>query len=204
MVGKEIVCFYMIYWLIMLMVFDLFLFKKVFGYGWLLMKDGKMFKLKGNVVYFEMFVECYGLDVFCYYLFCVVLFGLDGVFILEDFVFCVNYDLVNDLGNLLNCMIVMINKYCDGFVFDYVLFVILFDSELFMMVVNVVGCYYDVMEKMEFNIVLVEIWVLIFCVNKYIDEIELWVLVKDEEKKVELNSVMIYLVEFLCIVVILF
>lgn len=68
MVGKEIVCFYMIYWLIMLMVLDLLLLKKVFGYGWLLMKDGKMFKFKGNVVYFEMLVECYGLDVLCYYL----------------------------------------------------------------------------------------------------------------------------------------
>lgn len=91
----------------------------------------------------------------------------------------------------------MINKYCDGKVLVYVLKVILFDSELLIIVVNVIGKYYEVMEKMEFNMVIVEIWMLVFCVNKYIDEIVFWVLVKEEEKCNELESVMIYLVESL-------
>ncbi|MRT18664.1 class I tRNA ligase family protein, partial [Vitellibacter sp. q18] len=60
MVGKEIVRFHTIYWPIMLMALDLPLPKKVFGHGWLLMKDGKMSKSKGNVVYPEMLVERYG------------------------------------------------------------------------------------------------------------------------------------------------
>ena len=42
MVGKEIVRFHTIYWPIMLMALDLPLPKKVFGHGWLLMKDGKI------------------------------------------------------------------------------------------------------------------------------------------------------------------
>src|SRR5699024_4803564 len=46
MVGKEIVRFNTIYWPIMLMALDLPLPKKVFGHGWLLMKDGKMSKSK--------------------------------------------------------------------------------------------------------------------------------------------------------------
>ena len=68
MVGKEIVRFHTIYWPIMLMALDLPLPKKIFGHGWLLMKDGKMSKSKGNVVYPEMLVERYGLDALRYYL----------------------------------------------------------------------------------------------------------------------------------------
>lgn len=78
------------------------------------MKDGKMSKSKGNVVYPEMLVERYGLDALRYYLLRAIPFGSDGVFTPEDFVSRLNYDLANDLGNLLNRTIAMINKYCDG------------------------------------------------------------------------------------------
>ena len=50
LVGKEIVRFHTIYWPIMLMALGLPLPKKVFAHGWLLMKEGKMSKSKGNVV----------------------------------------------------------------------------------------------------------------------------------------------------------
>lgn len=127
----------------------------------------------------------------------------DGVFTPEDFVSRVNYDLANDLGNLLNRTIAMINKYCDGLVPDYASLVTPFDSELSTTAANVVGRYHDAMEKMEFNTALAEIWVLISRANKYIDETEPWVLAKDEEKKAELNSVMIHLAESLRIAAIL-
>ncbi|EOS7788768.1 methionine--tRNA ligase [Enterococcus hirae] len=203
MVGKEIVRFHTIYWPIMLMALDLPLPKKVFGHGWLLMKDGKMSKSKGNVVYPEMLVERYGLDALRYYLLRAVPFGSDGVFTPEDFVSRVNYDLANDLGNLLNRTVAMINKYCDGIVPDYASLVTPFDSELSTTAANVVGRYHDAMEKMEFNMALAEIWVLISRANKYIDETEPWVLVKDEDKKKELASVMIHLAESLRITAIL-
>lgn len=40
LIGKDILCFYVVYWLVMLMLVDLFLFECVFGYGFLI-KDGK-------------------------------------------------------------------------------------------------------------------------------------------------------------------
>ena len=48
LVGKEIVRFHTIYWPIMLMALGLPLPKKVFAHGWLLMKEGKMSKSKGQ------------------------------------------------------------------------------------------------------------------------------------------------------------
>ncbi len=203
MVGKEIVRFHTIYWPIMLMALDLPLPKKIYGHGWLLMKDGKMSKSLGNVVYPEMLVERYGLDPLRYYLLRSIPFGSDGVFTPEDFVSRVNYDLANDLGNLLNRTIAMINKYCDGVVPDYKSQVTPFDSELSTTAANVVGRFRQAMDNMEFSTALSEVWVLISRANKYIDETEPWALAKAEEKRAELNSVMVHLAESLRIVAIL-
>lgn len=203
MVGKEIVRFHTIYWPIMLMALDIPLPKKIFGHGWLLMKDGKMSKSKGNVVYPEMLVERYGLDALRYYLLRAVPFGSDGVFTPEDFVSRVNYDLANDLGNLLNRTIAMVNKYCGGMVPKYASKVTEFDSELSTTAANVIGRYHQAMEKMAFNNALAEIWTLVSRANKYIDETSPWVLAKDEEKKAELDSVMVHLAESLRIAAIL-
>jgi len=203
MVGKEIVRFHTIYWPIMLMALDLPLPKKIFGHGWLLMKDGKMSKSKGNVVYPEMLVERYSLDALRYYLLRAVPFGSDGVFTPEDFVSRLNYDLANDLGNLLNRTIAMINKYCEGIVPKYASKVTPYDSELSTTAANVVGRYHEAMDKMEFSTALSEVWTLISRANKYIDETQPWVLAKDPEKKAELVSVMVHLAESLRIVAIL-
>lgn len=203
MVGKEIVRFHAIYWPIFLMALDLPLPKQVFGHGWLLMKDGKMSKSKGNVVYPEMLVERYGLDALRYYLMRAVPFGSDGVFTPEDFVSRVNYDLANDLGNLLNRTVAMINKYCDGNIPKYASQVTDFDSELSTTAANVIGKYHKMMDGLEFNLALSEIWTLVSRANKYIDETEPWNLAKDPEKKRELDSVMVHLAESLRISAIL-
>src|SRR5699024_2999525 len=80
LMSKEIVRFHTIYWPIMLMALDLPLPKKIYSHGWILMKDGKMSKSKGNVVDPVQLVDRYGLDALRYYLLRELPFGHDGVF----------------------------------------------------------------------------------------------------------------------------
>ncbi|RLK62406.1 methionine--tRNA ligase [Atopobacter sp. AH10] len=203
MVGKEIVRFHTIYWPIMLMALGLPLPKQVFGHGWLLMKDGKMSKSKGNVIYPEDLVSRYGLDAFRYYLMREVKFGSDGVFTPEDYVSRINVDLANDLGNLLNRTVAMINKYFDGVIPVDQVGETAVDKDLEAVIQNAQSMFIEEMEKKHFSDALEHVWSIVSRANKYIDETEPWQLVKDESKTGELASVMVHLVECLRVVAIL-
>lgn len=196
-VGKDIVRFHTIYWPIFLMALDLPLPKKIFAHGFIMMKDGKMSKSKGNVVYPEMLIERYGLDATRYFLLRELPFGQDGVFSPESFVERTNFDLANDLGNLLNRTVSMMNKYFDGVIPTENLEATQFDAALKEHAENVRVRYEESMEKMQFSVVLSELWSLVSRTNKYIDETSPWVLAKEEADKDKLAAVMNNLAESL-------
>ncbi|MCE5108480.1 methionine--tRNA ligase [Staphylococcus aureus] len=195
LMAKEIVRFHSIIWPILLMALDLPLPKKVFAHGWILMKDGKMSKSKGNVVDPNILIDRYGLDATRYYLMRELPFGSDGVFTPEAFVERTNFDLANDLGNLVNRTISMINKYFDGELPAYQGPLHELDEEMEAMALETVKSYTESMESLRFSVALSTIWKFISRTNKYIDETTPWVLAKDDSQKDMLGNVMAHLVE---------
>ncbi|MBF0787466.1 MULTISPECIES: methionine--tRNA ligase [unclassified Streptococcus] len=200
LVGKDIMRFHAIYWPILLMMLDLPLPERLIAHGWFVMKDGKMSKSKGNVVYPDMLVDRYGLDSLRYYLLRSLPVGSDGTFTPEDYVGRINYELANDLGNLLNRTVAMVNKYFDGHVPAYVANVTAFDGDLASVAAASIVEYHKQMEAVDYPRVLEAVWTLIARTNKYIDETAPWMLAKEEEKRPKLASVMSHLVASLRVV----
>mgnify|MGYP001209312592 CR=1 FL=1 len=197
LVGKEIVRFHTIYWPIILMALDLPLPKKVFAHGWLLMKDEKMSKSKGNVIDPVTLINAYGLDALRYYLLREVPFGADGEFTPEQFVKRINFDLANDLGNLLNRTVAMINQYFDGVIPEYQGSTTEYEKSLLQVSKETREKFEKAMDDLQFSDALKAVWELISRANKFIDETMPWKLAKEPEKREELASVMAHLAEVL-------
>ncbi|MGT2801631.1 methionine--tRNA ligase [Streptococcus henryi] len=200
MVGKDILRFHSIYWPIILMALDLPLPNRLIAHGWFVMKDGKMSKSKGNVIYPEMLVERFGLDPLRYYLMRSLPVGSDGTFTPEDYVARINYELANDLGNLLNRTVAMINKYFGGEIPVYVENVTDFDADLAAVVADNLAAYHKNMDAVDYPRALEAVWNIISRTNKYIDETAPWVLAKEEGDKEALAAVMAHLAASLRVV----
>ncbi len=194
-VGKEIIRFHGIYWPIFLHALGLELPKKLYAHSWIVMKDGKMSKSVGNVIYPETLIERYGLDATKYYLLRLMSFAQDSMFTPEDFVERFNADLANDLGNLLNRTIGMLNKYYGGVIPTDITKNTEFDAILQEFAKEQIAKVEENMDNYHVSNAIQELWKYIARTNKYIDETAPWALAK--EGKEELKAVMFNLAEAL-------
>src|SRR5688500_5163301 len=116
LIGKEIMWFHTVYWPAMLFALGLPVPKKVFAHGWWTAEGRKMSKSLGNFIDVERLrahVGRYGLDSLRYYLLRAAPFGSDLDWKDADYHAAVN-ELANVVGNLLNLVLTMVNKYRGG------------------------------------------------------------------------------------------
>jgi methionyl-tRNA synthetase len=193
-VGKEIFKFHVIIWPAMLLALGIEIPKTVFGHGWWTVDGQKMSKSKGNVVDPVIMADKYGVDVFRYFLFREVPFGVDGDFSEKAMLERYNTELANEIGNLLNRTLTMTEKYFSGEVpdcsIDY--------TELGKMVDKTTKCIIEGFNAYEISFALAEILKLVRESNKFIEVTSPWKLAKEDSNK--LKAVIYSLLETLRII----
>lgn len=198
LLGKDIVRFHAIIWPALLMALNLPLPKQLYAHGWLMFKDDKMSKSKGNMVDPMVLTERYGVDPIRYYLLSELPFGADGHFSNESLIERINIHLANDLGNLYSRSVAMFVKYFQGQIpTDLQSQATDFDADLETVLQQTIAKYHQCFQENQYSNSLAAIFVLIRRANKYIDETCPWLLAKDENQRAKLLSVMLHLLEVL-------
>ena len=194
LVGKEITRFHAIIWPALLMALGIDTPKQVFGHGWLVINGGKISKSLGNYKDPREYISSYGIDAVRYFVLREVPFGADGTFSEEALINRTNADLVNNLGNLVNRTVSMAHKYFNGKIENKKISEN-YDNELKEVVNNLDKVLIEKMDGLKINEALDELFEIFRKCNKYIDESTPWVLVKEEDKKDRLETVLYNLLE---------
>ncbi|WP_126441924.1 methionine--tRNA ligase [Helicobacter pullorum] len=196
LVGKDILRFHAVYWPAFLMSLELPLPKHIAAHGWWTKDGAKMSKSIGNVVNPKEVVESYGIDCFRYFVLREVPFGQDGDFSQKALIERFNADLGNDLGNLLNRLLGMSAKYFDNTLnVDLESYQNAYKMEI-EEIKAILGNLNKMMQEVQINRYLEELWRLFNLANGIIAKKEPWKLIK-ENKQAEVAELLIFVANLL-------
>jgi methionyl-tRNA synthetase len=167
-IGKDITRFHAALWPAMLISAGVEPPKSVYAHGFISSEGHKMSKSLGNVVAPSDVISKYGVDALRYYLLREIPADGDGDFSWKRMETVYNTDLANDLGNLVQRVAVMIDRYLGRAI-----------GEL-PQHSHDVQPYEEAIASLRFDKALAEVWVLVRGLNQYLEEEKPWELAKTD------------------------
>jgi methionyl-tRNA synthetase len=185
LVGKDITRFHCVVWPAMLLSAGVALPVQVFGHGWVLTRGQKMSKSLGTVLDPLDAAEKYGPDPLRLYLTKEIVFGDDGDFSWERFEEKYNADLANNLGNLVNRVTSMAERYRGGR-----LAAAPASERLATTAAEVLRRYRAAMDALALDAACRDAFRLVDAANEYIASSEPWTLARRDETQRQLDEVL--------------
>ncbi|PCJ60452.1 MAG: methionine--tRNA ligase [Rhodospirillaceae bacterium] len=178
-VGKDILRFHAVYWPAFLMAAGIAPPKRIFAHGWWTNEGQKISKSLGNSIDpFELIAK-YGLDPLRFFLLREVPFGKDGDFSHQAVVHRTNGDLANDFGNLVQRVLSMIHKNCEGAIPEPGEFTEA-DTALLAETDAVFAVFREEILAQAFHKALIALWECVGLANRYVDAQAPWELKKKD------------------------
>lgn len=170
-VGKDNLRFHAAIYPAMLLSAKLPVLKRLFVHGHVTSAGKKMSKTVGNVVSTEDIVKKYGADAFRYYFLRHIPSHDDGDFTWERFDAAYHGELANELGNAVQRVASMINRYQQGVIGEYP--TPSHDTEP----------YHTAIANQQFDRALEWVWDLVKELNVYIEQEKPWQLAKEQDER---------------------
>lgn len=189
-IGKDILRFHAGIWIGMLFSAGIELPKAIYVHGFVTSDGQKMSKSLGNVVDPKFYLDEYGSESLRYFLIREVPTTDDGDFTHGRFLQVYNSELANGLGNLVNRVVMMTEKYCDGKVPEPTS-----APEFFSKIEEMFIFYRKSIEAFDLKAAVETLVALVDLGNKYIDDKKPWLLAKEAPE--EVPDVMYRLIEIL-------
>ncbi len=198
-IGKDILLPpHSVYWPIMLHACEVELPKHLLVHGWWTVDGKKMSKSTGEVVDPLDLVEQFGPDAFRYFVTREMNVGQDSDFSIDLFMSRYNSDLANDLGNLLNRVLNMTGRYCDGVIPTPSVNEDL-ENDLWKLWDETFSKAVELYEEFQFHTGLEKTFAFISAINRYAEQRAPWKLAKSDEEsdKQRLNTSLFVMAEAL-------
>ena len=180
-IGKDILRFHAAIWPAMLMSLGIALPKRLFVHGFVTVDGKKISKTLGNVIDPVKVVNDYGVDALRYFLLRHIPSYEDGDFSWTKFAEAYNNELANELGNLIQRVMVMANKYLGG------------NIKHVPPPQHDTAAYFEALDACRFDRAMDDIWDQVRGLNQYIDEEKPWQLAATNDLD-HLNEVLAYLI----------
>ena len=188
-VGKDITRFHCLYWPAMLMSAGIALPRQIAVHGFITLEGQRISKTTGNIVEPVELVDEFGADAVRYYLLRNLSFATDGDFSRAGLIRHYNDELAKDLGNLLNRVVTMTNRYRAGSIPTPGLYGVL-EEDLRRVAAETRSHAETALEAWEIGNALNIIWGLVRRANQYIEQSEPWRLARQPDKQERLDTVL--------------